>query len=53
LTKSLGNSVGSTIMGYVYALSIPIIGLHIHNIVVMDHNIISINKMTKLKITML
>lgn len=42
LTKSLGNSVGSTIMGYVYALSIPIIGLHIHNIVILSFFILFI-----------
>ncbi|MFQ3783700.1 multidrug efflux MFS transporter SdrM [Staphylococcus saprophyticus] len=42
LTKSLGNSVGSTVMGYVYALSIPIIGLHIHNIVILSFVILFI-----------
>ncbi|MCG7338346.1 MFS transporter [Staphylococcus sp. ACRSN] len=32
LTKSLGNSLGSTIMGYVYSMSIVFLGLNIHNV---------------------
>ncbi|PHK50158.1 multidrug efflux MFS transporter SdrM [Staphylococcus edaphicus] len=36
LTKSLGNSMGSTIMGYVYAFSFTIFGLHIHNIILVS-----------------
>ncbi|MCD8900275.1 MFS transporter [Staphylococcus gallinarum] len=35
LTKSLGNSIGSTIMGYVYAMSILFIGLQIHNVLLL------------------
>ena len=35
LTKSLGNSIGSTIMSYVYAMSILFIGLQIHNVLLL------------------
>ncbi|MCU5745103.1 multidrug efflux MFS transporter SdrM [Staphylococcus sp. SQ8-PEA] len=34
LTKSLGNSIGSTVMGAIYALSIPFIYLSIQNIII-------------------
>lgn len=36
LTKSLGNSIGSTIMGYVYALSFTFISVHIHNVIILS-----------------
>ncbi|UTH14614.1 multidrug efflux MFS transporter SdrM [Macrococcus equipercicus] len=32
LTKSLGNSIGSTIMGYIYVLPVVLIGPNIHNV---------------------
>ncbi|OEL04053.1 multidrug efflux MFS transporter SdrM [Staphylococcus casei] len=35
LTKSLGNSIGATIMGYTYALSFTFINHHIHNIILL------------------
>ncbi|RIN28498.1 MFS transporter, partial [Staphylococcus succinus] len=35
LTKSLGNSIGSTIMGYTYALSFTFIKFHIHNVILL------------------
>ncbi|MEB7848868.1 multidrug efflux MFS transporter SdrM [Staphylococcus equorum] len=36
LTKSLGNSIGSTVMGYVYALSFTFISLQIHNVILLS-----------------
>src|SRR5699024_3733206 len=36
LTERLGNSIGSTIMGYIYALSFVFIGLQIHNVILMS-----------------
>ncbi len=35
LTKSLGNSIGATIMGYTYALSFTFIKFHIHNVILL------------------
>lgn len=32
LTKNLGSSVGSTIMGYMYALKSGLFGTHLHNV---------------------
>ena len=36
LTKSLGNSIGSTVMGYIYALSFTFISLQIHNVILLS-----------------
>jgi len=36
LTKSLGNSIGSTIMGTVYGASITFINLPIHNVILLS-----------------
>ncbi|MDU1374529.1 MAG: MFS transporter, partial [Staphylococcus epidermidis] len=32
LTKNLGSSVGSTIMGYMYALNVGLFGSNLHNV---------------------
>ncbi|SCS72856.1 multidrug efflux MFS transporter SdrM [Staphylococcus caeli] len=34
LTKSLGNSIGATIMGYIYAITFTFTNLHIHNVII-------------------
>ncbi|WP_436862424.1 multidrug efflux MFS transporter SdrM [Staphylococcus caeli] len=34
LTKSLGNSIGATIMGYIYAMNFVFTTLHIHNVII-------------------
>lgn len=36
LTKSIGNSFGSTIMGYAYALSLSFTVYHIHNVILLS-----------------
>lgn len=35
LTKSLGSSIGSTIMGYVYYLSLPFVKFNIYNVIML------------------